>query len=258
MGVFNGALRMDKSIQSIISQTLQDWEFVICDDGSSDGSFEKIQEYAKKDDRIVAIKNPQNAGLAQTLNNCLNIAKGQYIARMDDDDYSYPDRFEKEVTFLDMHTEYDFVSGGRNMVDENGIWGKNDDTGERTKLDIFRGITFVHPTVMVRKEAYDRVGGYSTYKGIGREEDTDLWCRMYIAGSKGFVMPDIMLDYFESRNSMARRKYKYRITEAKIKVKYRKALGVPAYYLPLAIKPLIVGLLPNAVIKSYHKTKFKK
>lgn len=258
MGVYNGAHRMDKSIQSIINQTFKDWEFIICDDGSSDGSFEKLQEYAKKDTRVIAIKNPKNAGLAQTLNNCLSVAKGQYIARMDDDDYSYPDRLEKEVSFLDTHPEYDIVAGGRKMVDEKGIWGKDSFTGERSNLDIFRGITFVHPTVMVRKEAYDRVGGYSTYEGIGREEDTDLWCKMYIDGSKGFIIPDIMLDYFESRNSMTRRKYKYRISEAKIKVKYRKALGISVLYLPLALKPLVVGLLPNAVIKMYHKTKFKK
>lgn len=258
MGVYNGAHRIDKSIQSIINQTFKDWEFVICDDGSSDGSFDKIKQYTKKDDRIVAIKNPHNAGLAQTLNNCLRVAKGQYVARMDDDDYAYPDRLEKEVSFLDMHPEYDIVAGGRNMVDENGVWGKDDYTGERTKLDIYRGITFAHPTVMVRKEAYDRVCGYSTYEGIGREEDTDLWCKMYIAGSKGFILSDIMLDYFESRNSMTRRKYKFRISEAKIKFKYRKALGVSALYIPLAMKPLIVGLLPNAVIKLYHKLKFKK
>ena len=79
MGVYNGAHRMDKSIQSIINQTFKDWEFIICDDGSSDGSFEKLQEYAKKDSRIIALKNPKNAGLAQTLNNCLSVAKGQLL-----------------------------------------------------------------------------------------------------------------------------------------------------------------------------------
>lgn len=132
MGVYNGAHRMDKSIQSIINQTFKDWEFIICDDGSSDGSFEKLQEYAKKDTRVIAIKNPKNAGLAQTLNNCLSVAKGQYIARMDDDDYSYPDRLEKEVSFLDTHPEYDIVAGGRKMVDEKAF-------GERIALQV-RGL----------------------------------------------------------------------------------------------------------------------
>lgn len=91
MGVYNGFKRMDRSIQSIIEQTYKDWEFIICDDGSSDDSYKKLQEYATKDNRIVVIKNVQNAGLAQTLNNCLKEVKGEYVARMDDDDYSHPD-----------------------------------------------------------------------------------------------------------------------------------------------------------------------
>ena len=136
MGVYNGSLKMDVSINSIIAQTYKDWEFIICDDGSKDDSFSKLQEYASKDARIVIVKNEQNSGLAKTLNNCLSVAKGQYIARMDDDDYSHPDRLEKEVAFLDEHPEYAIVATGRNMVDENGLWGEDVFIGERTGVDI--------------------------------------------------------------------------------------------------------------------------
>ena len=258
MGVYNGSLKMDVSINSIIAQTYKDWEFIICDDGSKDDSFSKLQEYASKDARIVVVKNEQNSGLAKTLNNCLSVAKGQYIARMDDDDYSHPDRLEKEVAFLDEHPEYAIVATGRNMVDENGLWGEDVFIGERTGVDIFKGNMFVHPTVMIRKEAYDKVGGYSTYPGIGREEDTDLWCKMYSNGYKGFITGEKLLDYFESRTSMSRRKFKYRIAESRIKLKYRKSLGVPFYMIPLALKPILVGLLPKVFVEIYHHRLFKK
>lgn len=252
MGVYNGFQKMDRSIQSIMNQTFTDWEFVICDDGSKDESYQKLLSYVEQDNRIVVIKNLQNAGLSKTLNSCLEVAKGDYIARMDDDDFAHPDRLEKEVAFLDAHSEYDIVATGRNMVDEKGIWGSDIYKGERSGIDIYRGLTFAHPTVMVRKRAYDTVVGYSTDPDIGREEDTDLWCKMYCAGFKGYITGEILLDYFESRNSMARRKFKYRIAETYIKLKYRKALGVPFYMIPLAFKPILVGLLPKSIIEKYH------
>lgn len=253
MGVYNGYKRMDRSIQSIINQTYTDWELIVCDDGSGDQSYEKLMYYATKDSRIVVIKNNSNEGLAKTLNNCLNLAKGEYIARMDDDDYSHPERLYKEVDFLDDHKEYDIVATGRNMVDDNGVWGVDIFKGERNNLDVFKGSTFAHPTVMVRKKAYDIVGGYSTYPGIGREEDTDLWCKMYASGFRGFITGEILLDYFESRTSMNRRKFKYRIAETRVKLKYRKALKISFFSIFWAFKPIIVGLLPSYVVEKYHR-----
>lgn len=252
MGVYNGFKRMDRSILSIMNQKFIDWEYIICDDGSTDGSYEKLLSYAKEDSRIIILKNPQNAGLEKALNNCLSIAKGEYIARMDDDDYSHPDRLEKEFDFLEKHPEYDIVATGRNMVDESGFWGQDTFKGERSAIDVFRGLMFAHPTVMIRKLAYDKVGGYSTYSGIKREEDTDLWCKMYSAGFKGYITGEILLDYFESRSSMTRRKFKHRFAETRIKLKYRKDLGVPFYMIPLAFKPILVGMLPKSLIKKYH------
>lgn len=256
MGVYNGEKRVGNAIESILNQTFTDWELIVCDDGSSDGSYELLKRFETEDKRIVAIRNPQNMGLAKTLNHCLEKAKGQYIARMDDDDYSHPERLETEVEYLDSHQEYAIVASGRKMIDENGIWGYDTNFGERTNIDIFKGNSFAHPTVMVRKEAYSSVGGYSTYPWIGREEDTDLWCKMYSYGYKGIVIDSILLDYFESRNSMARRKYKYRITESRIKLKYRKALHIPLYMSFWAIKPLIVGLIPLRIMEMIHHKRF--
>ena len=111
MGVYNGADRVDEAIASIRVQTFTDWEFIICDDASTDNTWEKLVEWSKIDSRIVPIRNEKNMKLAATLNKCLEHASGSYIARMDDDDYSYPWRLMAQNDFLDVNTYYAFVSG---------------------------------------------------------------------------------------------------------------------------------------------------
>lgn len=252
MGVYNGSSRVDKAITSILHQSFQDWEFLICDDGSSDDSFDVLNEFAKRDCRIKVLRNPTNLGLAKALNRCLEVANGEYVARMDDDDYSHNNRIQEEVLFLDNHPEFAIVGTGRNMIDENGIWGKDVSSGERTSIDIFKGNSFAHPTVMIRRSALDVVGGYSEYSWIGREEDTDLWCKLYTNGFKGTVIDSVLLDYYESRSSMVRRKYKYRIVETRIRLKYMRQLHIPFYYILYAFRPLLVGMVPRSIIFRVH------
>ena len=90
MGVYNGQPFLSKAIESILNQTFTDFEFIICDDCSTDDSAKILREFAAKDSRIRLLQNKQNKGLAATLNNCLNIARGTFIARMDCDDISLP------------------------------------------------------------------------------------------------------------------------------------------------------------------------
>lgn len=258
MGAYNCEKKITTAVESILNQTFADFEIIICNDGSTDNTLEVLNSLKEKDTRIKVISNEQNSGLAVSLNNCLKISEGEYIARMDDDDISHPTRFERQVKFLDEHKEYQIVSTGRNMFDENGVWGTDDSFGERNNCDIFRGNYFAHPTVMMRKDALLSVGGYSTYKGIGREEDTDLWCKMYVAGYKGYVLGEVLFDYFESTTSMKRRKFKYRIAETKIKLKYAKGLKIPFLKRLYAFKPILVGLLPHGVVKNRHKKRFNQ
>ena len=175
MGVYNGAKKLMAAVESILNQTFADFEFVVCDDASSDNSLHILEVLAARDKRIKIIRNPRNLSLAPTLNNCLHAASGEYIARMDDDDISHPERFEKEVAFLDAHPEYAIVGTGRNIYDDSGIWGIQRGGGERSKLDIYRGRTFLHPSIMVRKEALLAVGGYTIGPETERLEDFDLW-----------------------------------------------------------------------------------
>ena len=111
MPVYNGERFLKVSIDSILSQTFRDFEFIIADDGSTDGSQKIIEDYKQKDTRIIALRNKHNIGTSRTLNKGLSIAKGKYIVRMDADDWSYPDRIERQCDYMQKHPKVG-VSGG--------------------------------------------------------------------------------------------------------------------------------------------------
>jgi glycosyltransferase EpsE len=257
MGVYNGSKKLTTAVESILNQTFTDFEFIICDDGSSDNSVAILEELLIKDNRIKLLKNPRNLSLAPTLNNCLKVAVGDYIARMDADDISHPDRFEKQVAFLDSHPEYALVGTSRNMYDSEGIWGRLVHEGERTKLNIYHGVTFLHPSILMRRAALLDVGGYTTGPETERTEDFDLWCKLYEKGYRGYNLSDLLVDYYEARDSYTKRKYKYRICEYRLKKKWRERLDLPLKYQLHAYKPLVVGLIPAKLLRTYHERKFR-
>jgi len=119
MPVFNAAKFLDQSIGSILNQTFSDFEFIIVDDASTDNSWKIIKSYAKKDKRIVAIKNKINLGVSLTSNITISQAKGKFIARMDADDISTPDRLQKQIDYLKNNPKTIIVGGQCTIIDEN-------------------------------------------------------------------------------------------------------------------------------------------
>ena len=106
MSVHNNEKTVSKSIDCMLAQTCTDWELLLCDDGSSDGTAAVLEAYAARDTRMKVISNRENRGLAYSLNRCLELAGGEYCARMDGDDLCEPDRLEKELSFLEQHPQY--------------------------------------------------------------------------------------------------------------------------------------------------------
>lgn len=251
MGVYNleNEAILRKAIDSILKQTYKDFEFIICDDGSQDKTVELVKKLCQDDNRVVLLYNEVNKGLAYTLNKCLEVAKGQYIARMDADDQSNPDRLEKQVKFLDEHLEYDIVASNANVFDDNGIYSKLEYNEIIKKDDFLRNSPVIHPSIMVRKEAYDLVGGYRDIPMTLRTEDYDLFMRMVAKGIKIYTIQEKLLNYRVDQNSYKKRKYKYRINEFKVRYNGFKALKLmPRGYI-YAIRPLIVGLIPKKIIQ---------
>lgn len=153
MGVYNcqNVGLLEKSVDSIINQTFQDWEFLICNDGSTDDTFIELKKIESRDSRIRILTYEKNRGLSHALNVCLQAAKGEYIARQDDDDVSKPERLEKQVDFLNEHSEYAIVGTCADVFDDDGIWGKYEVVESPSKKDFFWNSPFMHPTMMMRK-----------------------------------------------------------------------------------------------------------
>ncbi len=177
MPVYNAEKYLKGAIDSILSQTYSDFEFVIVDDCSSDSSSEIVESY--NDDRIVFLKNEQNSGVAVTLNKGLAECRGEYIARMDSDDISRPERFAKQLAFLESHPDVAVVTCGvRTFCGDKTIseCGWSNVEPERIKKDLFFSCALAHPTVMMRRKVINSLGGYAPeYNGL---EDYELWCRV--------------------------------------------------------------------------------
>lgn len=256
MGIYNCASTIEEAINSILKQTYTDWQLIMCDDGSTDDTYKLAESYQKSyPNKIILIKNKCNQGLNITLNHCLEIADTEYVARMDADDISLPERIEKEVLFLDTHTEYSIVSSPMIYFDEAGVWKKGDEQGEPSPKDIAKGTPFCHAPCMVRKEAYDAVNGYTVDEKVLRVEDYDLWIKMLSKGYKGYNLSEPLYMVRDDRNAISRRKYKYRINEARVQTKAIKELRLPSKYYLYVFRPLLIGLLPKKMYEYLRKKK---
>jgi len=168
MSVYNAERYLREAIESILNQTFTDFEFIIINDGSTDNSLEIIRSY--NDERIKII-NQSNMGLAKALNNGIKIAKGKYIARMDADDISMPERLEIQYDFMENHPECVAVGSNAEIIDIDGNYVFTSNQAiewERIKAQLLQ-TPFFHSSTMYRKSAFEKVGGYP---GIYRIEDT--------------------------------------------------------------------------------------
>jgi glycosyltransferase EpsE len=258
MGVYNCASTVEEAVQSIIDQTITDWELIICDDGSADNTYEVVKALAEKEKRIVLIRNEGNMGLAPTLNNCLRIARGTYTARMDGDDICAPDRFEKELAVLEADPDCAVVSCGMLSFDEAGVYGQSDYPEKPDKTDFFRMSPFCHAGCMMRREILQELGGYRESDDVQRFEDYDLWYRLYKAGYYGRNLPEPLYSMRDDRNAFRRRKLKYRVNVTKLTWKIYRDFKPGVRYLPTIPMPIIKGLIPEFLYTYLRRRKLRR
>lgn len=259
MGIYNCAKTVPEAIESILSQTFQDFELILCEDGSTDETLAVARSYQERyPDKIVLLVNEKNMGLNYTLNRCLSVARGKYIARQDGDDRSLPNRFETEINFLEENPQYALVSAFLEVYDDNGIWSSIVHSAEPGPKDIIRGTAFSHSACMIRKSVMDEVGGYSEGKRLMRVEDKHLWYKVYAAGYKGRNIPEVLYSYRDDRDAYAKRKFKYRINGAYVGCLIVKHFRMPIWNYLLALRPIFVGLLPSWLYVKLHRRKLKK
>lgn len=256
MGIYNCQDTLAEALDCMVNQTYTEWEIVMCDDGSKDQTVAIAEEYVSRyPGKMRLLKNEVNRGLNYTLNRCLAEAKGVYIARMDADDLCDPERLQKEVQILENDNRVHIVSTDMEFFDQEGVWGKTSVKSAPQKRDFLKSTPFCHAPCMVRKEAYEAVGGYSVADKLLRVEDYHLWVKMYEKGFRGVNIQKPLYSMRDDRNAFHRRKFKFRLNEAYVKAYAVKHLGLPVYGYVYCLRPIIVGLLPEWLYKRLHRAK---
>ena len=253
MGVYNCALTLPEAITSIQKQTITDWEFIICDDGSNDDTWEIADAFRENDNRIVLQKNEKNLGLNATLNKCLSVARGQYIARMDGDDICAPERFEKELLLYSEHPEAGVISCSMNFFDDDGTFGSLIYDEAPQPADLLHGSQFCHAGALMRRDVLMKLGGYSESRDTLRVEDFDLWVRMYAAGYRGFNTREILYSMRDDRNAVSRRTFQSRLNESKVILRAGKAFRCGIKKWLYAAIPIIKSMCPQWLYRVIHK-----
>lgn len=179
MPVYNARKYLDLAIKSILAQSFRNFEFIIIDDLSIDSSWNIIKKYAKQDRRIIALRNRENLKTTKTLNRGLKKARGKYIVRMDADDWSYPERLEKQFKFMEAHPKVG-VSGSAIEVCDERLQTLNirryPKTDKQARKIIFRYSPFAHPVTIWRASTMRKVGGYN--ESIPLSQDLDLYFKI--------------------------------------------------------------------------------
>lgn len=260
MGIYNCADTLAEAIDSILAQTYKNWEFVMCDDGSTDNTYDIAQKYAEKyPDKFMLLKNEENQGLNRTLNNCLAVAGGEYIARMDGDDISLPTRFEIEVEFLNNHPEFAIVSTPMIMFDETGDWGRTREPIKEPKITDFVYHTpfHCHAPCMIRREAFLSVDGYTVNPKLLRFEDCNLWFKLYGKGYRGYNLSKPLYKMRDGQDAIGRRTAKMRMRGVYVLYTGFKIVNMPKkYYVALIIefcKCLAISVMPKFIYKKLHQ-----
>ncbi len=251
MGVYNerDTEVLCRSIQSILDQTLTDFEFIIWDDGSDPELGQTLRSLEELDERIRMAGKDENRGLAFSLNECIKLARGKYIARMDADDISTPDRLQRQVSFLNEHPEYAWCGCGAYLLGATGVWGERMMPEVPCETDFLKFSPFIHPTVVFRKEVFGRNNRYSESDETLRCEDYEIFMRLYRKGFRGYNLPEKLFYYREERSSYQKRKARFRIDEAKLRYRNYREMGLlwPLGWI-YVLRPLAAILIPGFVI----------
>jgi glycosyltransferase involved in cell wall biosynthesis len=216
MPCYNAAATIDEILESLIKQTSSDFEIVAVDDGSEDDTREKLEAWAKEDHRIAPVFLP-HGGIIPALNAGLQHCRGPFIARMDADDLAHPERLERQVEYLEKHSDIAAVGclvegfpadtireGFRIYID----WLNRLVTPEAIAREIYIESPIAHPSIMIRRSWLEQMGGYEEH---GWAEDYDLWLRMHLAGAKFAKVEEILLYWRENPERLTRTDSRYSV-----------------------------------------------
>ena len=236
------------AVASICRQTFEDWEMLLCDDGSGEAYRPLFEEAAAMDSRIILLHERAHCGLAHALNHGIFRSRGRYIARMDADDIAEPHRLARQVHFLDTHPVFSWVGTQALLFDSQGIWGLQTVPDKPRARDFLPHSPYIHPSVLFRRSVLLQNGGYNTARRVLQCEDYELFMRLHRRGYRGCNLRTPLLRYREDRDAYRRRSYARRVREMHLRRSGFRRLGIlrPQAW-PYVYKPLLVGLVPARI-----------
>jgi len=197
---YNAEAHLDECLESLALQSFDDFEIVAVDDGSADGTLDRLREHSRVDSRFRIFSRPHR-GIAETLRAAVEESRAPLLARMDADDICHPERFALQVSFLRNHSDVDVVGSRVRLFPRESLkegllryesWVNATRTHEQMLRDLFVESPLPHPSVMMRRKSLERVGGY---RDKGWPEDYDLWMRMAHAGCRFAKVPEVLLHW---------------------------------------------------------------
>ena len=253
MGIYNCGKTLESAVESILRQTYTNWELILCDDGSSDNTYELAGKYAEQyPEKIILLHNERNRKLSYTLNRCLEKASGELIARMDGDDISRPERLGKQVQYLLGHPDVDLVGTQMLRFDEAGHTGILKAPLHPEPKMLCGGTPIHHATILTYRSVYDTLGGYTDTETVEGVEDVDLWFRFFEQGFTAATLDEALYEVRMDQKALKRRTLRRRLRSIRTRAAGYKRLGFPKRWL---IRPacllLAKGLVPYRMKQWY-------
>lgn len=200
MPVYNSVDTLNRAMDSILNQTYKNIVVVVVEDGSTDGSVALLNDYAARDRRVKIYPNGENIGVARSLNRGLDLCEGKYIARMDADDFSYPERIEKQVAFMEANPDISILGTLRQIIyPTHNVIEPRPLSNEEIHVEMLFNIFAAHPTIMLRAEPFRQNKDWRY--PITPTEDYDLFASL-CSKVKFANLPEALVDYYKGENQM--------------------------------------------------------
>lgn len=252
----NGESYVDDCLQSLLNLEYKNIEIIICDDASTDNTLGLLTSWANKNSNIILLSNARNEHQASARNYCMSIARGEYFMIQDIDDISAPNRIDVLLRELILNN-VDFVSSSMGTIDGSGHINLKPilrfDKKFPIASDFLWNLPFNHPATLFKASVIRKFGGYRISKETKRNEDYDLFMRLYASGVKGMNVNETLYIYRLDINTYKRRNFSSRISECIVRYKGFRLLGVPFYSYLFVLKPLLAHIFTKITILSNFK-----
>ena len=240
---------LENAVASILCQTHSNLEFLICQNDSTPQAVARLIQFQQEDERVKLVDGTGADTLAEKLNRCIVHARGDYIARQDDDDESLPERLAQQLAYLQANPQVAFVGCNVQLRRTGQPVGERILPPDPQVKDFMFVQPFIHPTLMFQRQALKQVDGYCEASFCDGCEDYDLLLRMYEAGYKGANLQQIYFCYTIPPKGTTNRTFHLRVNEMKTRWRRFRSLHLLPAALPYVIKPVVVGLIPVSLLE---------